>query len=221
MLEHDLTWIWFTGEREQNISGAFALAMSDWAERTHTEQNIELSVTPRRSHALVQMVSSVCGGNQVRSTKISLSCLQSSMVVGVSWSGATWVLPAQGSYSSLREPWMPTCTVTYWSRAWSPPFGDWAAGQYYNMITTTALLKKMRVKAMDWPSMSPDLNPIEHLWGILKRKVEERKVSNIHQLSDVLMEEWKRTPVSTCEALVMELVRGQQIYTVIQAYFTL
>ncbi len=37
---------------------------------------------------------------------------------------------------------------------------DWAAGQYCNMITTTALLKKLRVKVMDWPSMSPDLNPI-------------------------------------------------------------
>ncbi len=167
------------------------------------------------------MVSSVCGANQVRSTKTSLSCLQSSMVVGVSWSGATWVLLALGSYSSLRESWMPTCTVTDWSRAWSPPFGDWAAGQYYNIIMTTALLKKLRLKAMDCPSMSPDLNPIEHLWGILKRKVEECKVSNIHQLSDVLMEEWKRNPVATCEALVMELVRGQQIYTVIQAYFSL
>ncbi len=65
-----------------------------------------------------------------------------------------------------------------------------------------ALLKTLRVKVMDWPSMSPDLNPIEHLWGILKRKVEERKVSNIHQLRDVVMEEWKRTPVATCEALV-------------------
>ncbi len=46
--------------------------------------------------------------------------------------------------------------------------------------------------------MSPDLNPIEHLWGIFKRKVDERKVSNIHQLHDVVM----RTPVATSEALV-------------------
>ncbi len=67
---------------------------------------------------------------------------------------------------------------------------------------TTVLLNKLRVKVMDWPSMSPGLNNIEHLWGILKWKVEERKIYIIHQLRDVVMEEWKRTPVSTCEALV-------------------
>ncbi len=55
---------------------------------------------------------------------------------------------------------------------------------------------------MGWPSMYPDLNPIEHLWDILKQKVEECKVSNIHQLHDVVMKEWKRTHVATCEALV-------------------
>ena len=64
------------------------------------------------------------------------------------------------------------------------------------------MLKKLRVKVTDWPSMSPDLNPIEHLWGILKQKVEERKVSNIQQLCDVVMEEWRRMPVATCDALV-------------------
>ena len=47
---------------------------------------------------------------------------------------------------------------------------------------TAALLKKLRVKMMGWPSMFPDLNPIDHLWDILKWKVEERKVSNIHHL---------------------------------------
>ncbi len=60
---------------------------------------------------------------------------------------------------------------------------------------------------MDLPSMSPDLNPIDHLWGILKWKVEERKVSNIHQLRDVIMEEWKRTPVANCEALVNSMLK--------------
>ncbi|KAI4875701.1 hypothetical protein NFI96_023364, partial [Prochilodus magdalenae] len=54
---------------------------------------------------------------------------------------------------------------------------------------------------LDWPSRSPDLNPID-LCCILKWKVEERKVFNIHQLRDVVMEEWKRVPVATCEALV-------------------
>ena len=73
--------------------------------------------------------------------------------------------------------------------------------------TTTTSLKRLRVKVMDWPSMSPDLKQIEHLWGILKWKVEVRKASNIRQLHDVVMEEWKSIPVDTCEALVNSIPR--------------
>ena len=58
----------------------------------------------------------------------------------------------------------------------------------YTSKITIALLKMLRVKVMDWLSMSSDLNRIEHLWGILKRKVEVHKVSNIPQLCDVVME---------------------------------
>ncbi len=64
---------------------------------------------------------------------------------------------------------------------------------------------------MDWPSMSPDLNPTEHMWGILKWKMEERKVTNIHQICDVVMEEWKRTPVATCEALVNSMPKRVKV----------
>ena len=85
---------------------------------------------------LVLMASSMCGGDQVRSTKISVSCLQSSMVVGMSWSKAAWVLQVLESYISLRETWTPTCTVKYCSRAWSPPSRNWVAGQCSSMTMT-------------------------------------------------------------------------------------
>ena len=85
---------------------------------------------------LVPMASSIYGGYQVRSTKISVSCLQSSMVVGMSWSKATWVLLVLESYISLRETWTPTCTVKYCSRAWSPSSRNWVARQYSSMTMT-------------------------------------------------------------------------------------
>ncbi len=146
------------------------------------------------------MVSSMCGGNQVRSTKTSGGSV---MVWGCMSAAGTGELQfIEGTMNAKMY------MLTYWSRAWSPPFRDWAAGQNSNMIMTTALL---RGKVMVWRSMSPDLNPIEHLWGILKRKVEEFKVSNIHQLHDVVVEEWKRTPVATCEALVNPMPKGVKV----------
>ena len=38
--------------------------------------------------------------------------------------------------------------------------------------------------------------------GPFKLKGEELKVSNIQQLCDVVMEEWKKIPLDTCKALL-------------------
>ena len=35
-----------------------------------------------------------------------------------------------------------------------------------------------RVSLLEWHSQSPDLNPIEHMWGILKKKITVYKSKN-------------------------------------------
>ena len=102
--------------------------------------------------------------------------------------------------------------MKYCSRAWSPPSRNLVAGQCSSMTMTPNTpprrpLLYWRGWGQSWPSMSPDLNPIEHFWGILKRKVEECKVWNICQLRGVVMEEWKSIPVAICEDLVNSMPR--------------
>ena len=43
-------------------------------------------------------------------------------------------------------------------------------------------LSDEKVNLLPWLSMSPDLNPAEHLWGVWKRKVEENKPRSIAKL---------------------------------------
>ncbi len=45
-------------------------------------------------------------------------------------------------------------------------------------------------------------NDPKHTFKTTTALLKKLTVSNIHQLRDVIMEEWKRTPVATCEALV-------------------
>ena len=72
---------------------------------------------------------------------------------------------------------------------------------------TTEFLTKHKVKKLDWPSMSPDLNPIEHLWGVLKRKVEQHRPKSINALKEVILEEWRKIDASVCLELVHSMPR--------------
>ncbi len=72
---------------------------------------------------------------------------------------------------------------------------------------TVGFLKKNRVKVIQWPSMSPDLNPIEHIWGILKRQVEHHSPSSIQSLKEVILEEWKNIDLAKCRQLVHSMPR--------------
>jgi len=60
---------------------------------------------------------------------------------------------------------------------------------------------------MDWPANSPDLNPIENLWNIVKRNVEKRMPKNQQDLSHFMVEEWNAIPKSMLINLVKSMKR--------------
>ncbi|CAK9827632.1 Transposable element Tcb1 transposase [Anthophora retusa] len=72
-------------------------------------------------------------------------------------------------------------------------------------------------QVLDWPPQSPDLNPIEHLWGLLKRSVanfEPGSRSSLQLWADVVLA-WQNIQREQCRNLVDSMPR--RIKAVIKA----
>ncbi|KAG0714558.1 Transposable element Tcb1 transposase [Chionoecetes opilio] len=62
----------------------------------------------------------------------------------------------------------------------------------------------------DWPGNSPDLNPIENLWHMVKKDLQGKDVSSIPKLEKAIRESWANTSPEHLRNLALSLPRRLQ-----------
>lgn len=82
--------------------------------------------------------------------------------------------------------------------------------------------KRWPADILEWPSQSPDLNPIENLWSYLDAQVRKRrtKPKNLNELYMALEEEWKRIDPNYLKNLVKSMPRRCQAVVDAKGYWT-
>lgn len=77
---------------------------------------------------------------------------------------------------------------------------------------TKAFLKDHSIPVLDWPACSPDLNPIENIWGILSRNVfnQNRKFDNAGELKSAIIDEWDKLDPNIVKSVIASMPRRLQ-----------
>lgn len=68
------------------------------------------------------------------------------------------------------------------------------------------------ITVMDWSARSPDLNPIEHMWDMLSRRVRRRPhpPENVQNLTNALVQEWQAIPQNDIRRIIRSMSRRCQ-----------
>lgn len=71
------------------------------------------------------------------------------------------------------------------------------------------VIQNNALRHIPWPAMSPDLNPLEHIWDILGRRIKKRDLppQNLRELEAALHEEWQQLPMEQYQRLVRGMRR--------------
>ncbi|KAG1450092.1 hypothetical protein G6F46_010624 [Rhizopus delemar] len=86
----------------------------------------------------------------------------------------------------------------------------WGGGFGPLEIIDTSSKETHQIKDFEhWPAQRPDLNPIEHVWNALERRIERKRLSikNLEQLKVALREEWERMDDEFANPLVRSMKR--------------
>ena len=87
-------------------------------------------------------------------------------------------------------------------------YEDWSvSGNYifmhdnaplHHKWSTSEYLKSKNIEVLEWPPLSPDLNPIKNLWGMLSQKVYQggKSYQTSTELWEALVHTWMEIPLA-------------------------
>ncbi|GFT06800.1 transposable element Tcb2 transposase [Trichonephila clavipes] len=80
------------------------------------------------------------------------------------------------------------------------------------------LLESEGITRRDWPAYSLDLNPIEHAWDALGRRIAARlhHLENTQQLKQMLVEEWALLPQEMLHQLALSMRRRCEAFIAVR-----